>query len=52
MGREVECRACNGLIVAHDDDELVAMAQEHSLRVHQHALPREHVLIDAVDSPE
>ncbi|MGY1550509.1 hypothetical protein ACW5CM_01840 [Microbacterium sp. A588] len=50
--REVECRACGALVIAADDPALILAAQEHSMSIHSHRLPPEHVLADAVDSPD
>jgi hypothetical protein len=41
---ELSCPACAGLIEAHDLEELIAVAQEHTRLEHAYDLPREHVL--------
>jgi hypothetical protein len=40
----VSCPVCAGLVEAGDLEELIELAQEHTLLEHAYEVPREHVL--------
>lgn len=41
---ELVCHACDVVLGADTEDELVELATEHARSVHGHAPPRDHVL--------
>ena len=41
---ELACHACDVVLGADNEDDLVDLAAKHALSIHGHAPPRDHVL--------
>lgn len=50
--KEVLCPACGALTEGATDDELYIATREHTLQAHSYDIPREHVLLSAVEAPD